>query len=340
MSGDEARDEDGGGPRRLTLAVTGGTGLVGRALLAAAGGARDVCAVRALCRTAQAPSRGTAPLRGIEWVRGDLGDRAALGRLCAGADVLIHVAGATAATGDRGFHAVNVAGTARAVAAARDAGCARVVVVSSQAAGAPGLSRYAASKAMGEAAARRAAKGAAGDAMTVRIVRPPAVFGPGDEATKPILDALSRGVLPVPGGRGWRERRFALITADDLAQALLRAAREGDAGVSVPASWPALSWSDLAGAAGRPVRLVPVPLSVLGAAGRCADAWSRVTGKPLVFGRGKAREMARDWRASGSGLANLSLSEALTPLLSPRPASPSPQGKSASIAAPVTEGSP
>lgn len=312
----------------LRLAVTGGTGLVGGALLRAAAGCAWVGGVQALCRS-EAPSA----THGTRWVRGDLADEAALARLCEGVDVLLHVAGATAAADDKGFHEVNVAGTGRVVAAARRAGVRRVVVVSSQAAGVPSLSRYAASKAMGEAAGARAAGG-----MDVAVVRPPAVFGPGDEATKPILDALSRGVLPVPGGRGWRERRFALVTAADLADELLRVARDGAAGVRVPASYPALSWPQLAEAAGRPVRIVPVPLALLRLMGRGADLASRLTGRPSVFGLGKAREMACDWRAAstgGSGLANLPLAEALQPLLSPTPARSAP-----TRAAPVTEGSP
>ena len=311
----------------LRLAVTGGTGLVGGALLRAVTGP-----VRALHRSGAPVGPGRT-----EWVRGDLSDEAALAQLCEGTDVLIHVAGATASPTDTGFHAVNVAGTARVVTAARRAGVRRVVLVSSQAAGAPGLSRYAASKAMGEAAAKRAA----GDAVEVCIVRPPAVFGPGDEATKPILDALSRGVLPVPGGRGWRERRFALVTASDLAGALLRVAREGAQGVVVPASYPALSWFDLAEAAGRPVRIVPVPMGLLRLAGHGADLAARVTRRPSVFGAGKAREMSCDWRTSGSGLANLPLAEALQPLLTPPPDRRGAAAMAApASAAPVTEGSP
>ena len=294
---------------------------MGRALLRAAAGP-----VRALCRRAPPQSYPN-----VAWVRGDLSDRAALADLCAGADTLVHVAGATAAPTDRGFHEVNVQGTANAVEAARGAGLRRVVIVSSQAAERPYLSRYAASKAMGEAAARRAA----GPDLDVRIVRPPAVFGPGDEATKPILDALSRGVLPVPGGRDWRDRRFALVTADDLAHVLLDVARDGADEVLVPASYPALSWSALAEAAGRPVRIVPVPLGLLRLAGHGADLAARLTGRASVFGAGKAREMAQDWRTAGSGLANLPLSEALQPLLTPLPERASPVA-----AAPVTEGSP
>ena len=319
----------------LRLAVTGGTGLVGSALLRAAAGCAWLDSVQALCR-------GEAPksLRGTDWVRGDLSNEAALTRLCEGADVLIHVAGATAAPGDAGFHAVNVAGTARVVAAARRAGVRRVVLVSSQAAGVPSLSRYAASKAMGEAAAMRAA----GDVMNVVVVRPPAVFGPGDEATKPILDALSRGLLPVPGGRGWRERRFALVTATDLAGELLRIARDGASGVRIPASYPALSWTDLAEAAGRPVRIVPVPMGLLRLAGHGADLAARLTGRAFVFGAGKAREMACDWRTHGSGLGNLPLAEALQPLMSstsPTPVrgAPAKAKPTRPRAAPVTEGS-
>ena len=67
------------------LAITGGTGFVGTRLIALATAAGHE--VRALTRREQAPREH------IEWVAGDLGDGAALARLCEGADAVIHVAG-------------------------------------------------------------------------------------------------------------------------------------------------------------------------------------------------------------------------------------------------------
>lgn len=287
-------------PRRVAL--TGATGLVGGAVLAAAPSGAQV---RALYRAA--PGEGAA-----DWVQGSLSDDAALARLCEGADTVIHVAGATASLGDRGFHAVNVLGAARLASAARRAGARRFVLISSQAAQRPGVSAYARSKRLGEEAVRRAAGG-----MAVTVLRPPAVFGPGDEATEPLFAAMRRGVLPVPGGRGWRTRRFAAVTAQGLAREVWRAAA-GEAASGVPAEYPALGWEDLArasAAAGFPVRLLPVPPTVLAAAGRAVDLAARLARRPQVFGAGKAAEMAFDWTASGPALTSAPLDQALGPLL-------------------------
>ena len=87
----------------MLLALTGGTGFVGGHAIdaALARGHR----VRALARREQ-PTRD-----GVEWVRGDLADAAALRSLCEGADAVVHIAGVTNARDRAGFDAGNVEGT-------------------------------------------------------------------------------------------------------------------------------------------------------------------------------------------------------------------------------------
>ena len=273
-------------------AVTGATGLVGRAFLRRLAGAE----VAALCRRAPPPQDGQDGAAPIRWVRGSLGDEASLARLVERADVVVHVAGLTAGT-PAALHAVNVAGAAAAARAARAAGAARFVHVSSLAARAPHLSAYARSKALSEAAVRDAA-----GPMPIRIVRPPAVIGPDDAATAPLVAALRRGVLPVPGGAGWRARRLSLVTADDLADALARVATgdESGAGPVTPATVPAFGWADLAEAGG--ARALPLPPAALRLAGRVADGARAAGLGGGVFGLGKARELLHDdWSCSGGG---------------------------------------
>lgn len=272
------------GSRPERWAVTGATGLVGRAFLRRLAGAE----VAALCRRAPPPQDGQDGAAPIRWVRGSLGDEASLARLVERADVVVHVAGLTAGT-PAALHAVNVAGAAAAARAARAAGAARFVHVSSLAARAPHLSAYARSKALSEAAVRDAA-----GPMPIRIVRPPAVIGPDDAATAPLVAALRRGVLPVPGGAGWRARRLSLVTADDLADALARVATgdESGAGPVTPATVPAFGWADLAEAGG--ARALPLPPALLRLVGRSADAARRLGLAGGVFGLGKARELLHD----------------------------------------------
>ena len=185
----------------MRLAVTGGTGFVGSHLLekALAAGHR----VAALTRREQ-PAR-----EGIAWIAGDLHDRDALERLVSDAEAVIHVAGVitgqTAAAFDKG----NVEGTLSMLAAATAGGVRRFVHVSSLAAREPKLSLYGASK-------ERAEELVHGSGLDWAIVRPPAVYGPGDKETLELFRMAKLGVMLMPP-RG----RVSVIHVDDLVQLLL-----------------------------------------------------------------------------------------------------------------------
>ena len=71
-------------PKKILL--TGASGFVGRATLAALG--RRGFEVRAVSR-----SHGGSSTGGVEWVQGDLTEPAGWDRLLEGADVVIHLAG-------------------------------------------------------------------------------------------------------------------------------------------------------------------------------------------------------------------------------------------------------
>jgi len=185
----------------MILAVTGGTGFVGRRLLELAV-ERGRC-VRALTRRPQEARDG------VEWVEGSLEDRDALGRLVEGSDAAIHVAGVIKARDRQGFEDGNVAGTLAMLAAATAAGTRRFVHVSSLAAREPKLSHYGASKA-------RAEELVEGSGLDWVIVRPPAVYGPGDRETLDLFRMANAGFILLPP-RG----RLSVIHVDDLSRLLL-----------------------------------------------------------------------------------------------------------------------
>jgi nucleoside-diphosphate-sugar epimerase len=184
----------------MRLAVTGGTGFVGSRLLQALG--RSDHQVRALTRRPQSECEA------LSWVRGSLEDTDALHQLVDGVDAIIHVAGVINADA-AGFEAGNVQGTANLIDAAKSAGVRRFVHVSSLAAREPGLSRYGASKARSEALVRESG-------LEFAIVRPPAVYGPGDRETLELFRMASRGLILLPP-----EGRLSLLHVDDLARLLL-----------------------------------------------------------------------------------------------------------------------
>lgn len=181
--------------------MTGATGFVGQAVLdrASASG----LAMRALARREQSPREG------VEWVRGDLADRAALAQLVAGAGAVLHVAGVVNTPDPMGFHLGNVAGTEALVEAAVAAGVRRFVFVSSLAAREPALSAYGKSK-------RHAEEVVQTSGLDWTVVRPPAIYGPRDREILDVFRAAKWGVVPMPPAG-----RASLVHVDDLARLLL-----------------------------------------------------------------------------------------------------------------------
>jgi len=191
-----------------TLAVTGGTGFIGSHLLRLA--LAEGYDVRALTRGWKPPEDE------IAWVDGALDRPETLVKLCTGADAVIHVAGAINAPDRAGFEAVNVAGTAAIVDAARKAGVRRFVHISSLAAREPGLSDYGRSKARSE-------RLVAASGLDWTIVRPPAVYGPGDRETFELFKMARRGFVALPPGG-----RFSVIHVEDLCRLILAVLDDAD----------------------------------------------------------------------------------------------------------------
>ncbi len=185
----------------MRLAITGGTGFVGSHLIDMALAADHE--INALTRREQ-PERD-----GVDWVLGDLGDRDALERLVHGADAIIHVAGTINAPNAAAFGKGNVGGTLAMLAAATAGGVHRFIHVSSLAAREPKLSLYGASKA-------RAEELVYSSGLDWAIVRPPAVYGPGDKETLELFRMAKLGLMLMPP-----KGRVSAIHADDLAQLLL-----------------------------------------------------------------------------------------------------------------------
>ncbi|HEY0625879.1 MAG TPA: NAD-dependent epimerase/dehydratase family protein [Allosphingosinicella sp.] len=182
------------------LAVTGGSGFVGQHLLRMA--TAEGYEVRALTRGRKAPGES------VIWVEGALDRPESLAELCTGADAVIHIAGLI--TGDRAaFEAVNVAGTANMIDAAKKAHVRRFVHISSLAAREPALSNYGASK-------LRSEKLVAASGLDWTIIRPPAVYGPGDRETLELFKMAKRGLVALPP-----KGRFSALHVEDLCRLIL-----------------------------------------------------------------------------------------------------------------------
>lgn len=277
-------------PRGPTVAVTGATGFIGQRLvsqLLAAG-----WSVRALYRPRAGRTVTSTPT--LHWIAGDLNDPAALADLVAGAGAFIHCAGAVRGRTQADFDRVNVLGVQHVVrAAVATPGCRRFLLLSSLAARAPELSHYGGSKRRGE----QALAADAGN-LAWTILRPPAVYGPGDREMRALFRNMARGWAPVPGtGRS----RFSLIYVDDLAAAIVawlqsghdaRQTYELDDGHAGGYDWPAaLDVASQALRGGQPVRALHVPVALLRAAGAMNALAARLLGYAPMLTPGKVREI-------------------------------------------------
>lgn len=280
----------------MLVAVTGATGFIGRRLCTRL--REEGHEMRALAR------RPTAVLGdGVETVTGDLDDGAALRTLVAGADAVVHLAGAVRGVDRAAFDAVNVAGTRNLLDAVADASPdTRFLHVSTLAAREPQLSDYAGSKRAAEELVLAAA-------VRSTIVRPTAVYGPGDVELQPLLENMARGIATAPGAA---HNRVTLIHVDDLVSALVavlsaRAPAPGPFelcdGVGEGYDWPALA-AAVGGHRGRSVRVLTVPGALLSTAGAINRAFARLTGRAPMLTPGKVRELTHpDWRCDPAPFA-------------------------------------
>ena len=192
------------------IALTGATGFIGTTLvnrLRSAG-----YHVRAFYRGNGAGRRGSD--QSLRWVRGQLDDPESLARLLNGSDTVIHCAGVVRGSEWQHFKKVNTDGVARMVQAARQMHPSpRFLLLSSLAAREPQLSHHAASKRQGEKALE-----SEGGELEWTILRPPAVYGPGDREIAPLFRLMCRGLAPQASPRA---SKFAMLYVDDLADAVV-----------------------------------------------------------------------------------------------------------------------
>ena len=269
------------------VALAGATGFLGRRLASrfAAAGWR----VRALVRRPEDQAGLTNA--GFEVTPGDLADEPALRRLVEGAGLAINCAGLIKARAPTEYFRVNRDGAQRFAAAHSG----RSVLVSSLAARQPQLSDYAASKRAGEEVARAAAVG------PLAVIRPPAIYGPGDRETLALFRLTGWSPLaPVPGDD---RARLALAHVDDVAEAIIDLAVRPELcgtyaiGGDRPEGY---GWAEIARAAwramGREARPVRIPAWCMKSVVAVSEAVAAAGKRASVFNRGKVREMAHgDW---------------------------------------------
>ena len=307
----------------MKVLVTGAAGFIGAHVVSAL--TRAGADVRGFDR--DEPGDGVA-----EWVRGDVTDRAAVGKAVEGCDAVMHLA-AVYSYYRRDAEAmlrVNVEGTRSVLEAA---GARRVVHTSSAATCGPVAGRpahegdsppawelkvsYKRSKIVSEQLARDAAA----SGRDVVIVNPTTPVGPGDRRPTPtgkMIRDVTRG-----GARAFvRTTGLNIVSVEDVAAGHLAALEHGRAGERYLLGGDDLELSEIfahvARAAGRRPPRVAVPYPLVHAAARIADCALRPLGRepemlvldavrlarvPARFSCEKARrELGYSWRPAEQAL--------------------------------------
>jgi len=283
-----------------TIALTGATGFIGRALIKRlASSGRQIQALIRLESIHKQPIDGA-----VKWIQGDLEDVDSLNQLVHGADVIVNCAGAVRGATQEHFNRINVDGVARlAQVAIKQQQPPRFLLMSSLAAREPQLSAYAASKQQGE----RVLMEASGK-IDWAVFRPSAVYGPGEREMMPVLRWMAKGVAPLLGsGNG----RFPLLYAEDLAEAVIQwldRGRDQRLTYELHDGHPAgYSWQEviqtIARLRGAPVVRINVPLALVKLIAMINLAAARAVGYAPMLTPGKVRELSHsNWTVDNTAL--------------------------------------
>ena len=302
------------------IAVTGGTGFVGRALSKAL--LEKGFAVRIITRRKPA----AAP-EGPAYAEADFADVESLKKALAGADAAIHLAAALFCRSKEDFMRANAAGTANfAAAAGATPGLRKIIYLSSLAAGGPSpaeaprtetdpdapVSFYGMSKLEGE----KAVKNFPGAHV---ILRPPIIYGKKDSGFSKIAEWVRKGVMVNAGSAGGR---FSFVYLDDLVNAIISALYTNmyDGGTFYICEGRSYAWKDFIAmlAAGMGVKMpfmLSLPPWAVYAVGWVYETVTALTGAEPMMNRDKAREAsAPNWTASPALWEKTSGASGWTPL--------------------------
>jgi len=293
----------------MIAVVTGASGFIGQNLVQRllSRGSEVRCLVRA--------GGGPAPKGAASFpIRYD--DQSSLNHCHAfdGADVVFHLGGATRATGEARFERANVAPTRMLLRAIteRRAGP-RFIYVSSLSAAGPAAPNQAVTESATPApceaygrsklAAERVVLGFS-DRVATTILRPCAVFGPGDRGFLALFKLARLGWLIYPGVR---DHEMSLLHVDDLVDGLLNSAREKAAiGRTYFLSSPdVVTWGELGRHISTAMGVTPksanLPLGLVRAASVVGEWVGRATATAPILCRSRAALAAQPrWVCSAS----------------------------------------
>ena len=275
---------------RGLVTIFGGTGFVGRQVVRslAKQGFRVRVAARNVGRGYRLRMLGDVGQ--IEVVQANLRNAASVARALDGAEACVNLVGILYESGRQGFQGLHYMGARTVAEAAVARGITRLVQMSAIGVDEASSSKYARTKAMGEAAVRAAVP-------TAVILRPSVMFGPEDDFFNRFAAMANFSpALPLPGGGA---TRFQPVFVTDLAAAIAKAVTDPDcAGQTYELGGPGVfTFRELMAfvlrETGKGRLLLPLPWGIAGLIGRVA-ALSSIIGLAPVLTADQVESLRED----------------------------------------------
>ncbi|MTI88876.1 MAG: NAD-dependent epimerase/dehydratase family protein [Balneolaceae bacterium] len=284
--------------------VTGGTGFIGSHLVDQLIASETYDEIRCLVRNNEKWLTG----KSFKKISGDLHNLHALAQGLDGVDVLFHIAAIVKAPTKKEFTHANVDATENIVRIAQKKGVKNIVLLSSLAAAGPSkgvpvtenqgfkpVSMYGESKMEMEQRVHKTAK----EDDSIKIIRPPAVYGPREDQIYSFFKAFSRGICPIVGDGN--NPKLSMVYVSDLVDGIMKAAQKEDSGIYTYfiSDEEVHSWNQIRhitqkvmGKKALPVKINP---KLLKKAASLIEGLASLFGKYPVVNKEKANEMILEW---------------------------------------------
>ncbi|REL33187.1 NAD-dependent epimerase/dehydratase family protein [Rhodohalobacter sp. SW132] len=286
--------------------VTGGTGFIGSHLADHLIASDEYSEVKCLVRSSDKWLEG----KSFTKVKGDLHSIPAISNALSDVDVIFHLAGVVSAPTKKDFFHANVDATENLIRLAAREGVHNIVILSSLAAVGPSngtprtesdpmlpVSMYGKSKKEMEGLIKECIT----PDMSVKVLRPPAVYGPREDQIYTLFKIMKYGVAPIVGDGTSPE--LSMVYVSDIVQGIEKAAARDEKGISTYfISGQITCWNEIKeicdtvmGKKSMSLKLNP---GIVKKVAGFIETTASLFGSYPVVNREKAREMILEWTCS------------------------------------------